>query len=246
MIVVIIGNGKSRQHMDLDKIKEKAWTFGCNALYRDFSPDFLLTVDPHCTHEILDSDYSLNNKVVLSNMNPLPGECRDALNLAADHEYENESTGYKFFFNGWGDKKRTGGEPQGSRHYITWIKEKSQIMTIPWEDDGWGLSAGIQAVRVSHHFYPKATKYLIGFDIFGERDNIYDGTEGYPKAVSWRASTQAPNRMTEEFKNGFEYLLNTYDDLIIKRVIDQNQSLENIPNVSEDELWQNLANNQKI
>ena len=56
MAVVIIGNGKSRQHMDLDKIKEKAWTFGCNALYRDFAPDYLLTIDPHCTHEIFDSD----------------------------------------------------------------------------------------------------------------------------------------------------------------------------------------------
>ena len=47
MAVVVIGNGKSRQHMDLNKIKEKAWTFGCNALYRDFAPDYLLTVDVH-------------------------------------------------------------------------------------------------------------------------------------------------------------------------------------------------------
>ena len=45
MAVVVIGNGKSRQHIDLNKIKEKAWTVGCNALYRDFAPDFLLTID---------------------------------------------------------------------------------------------------------------------------------------------------------------------------------------------------------
>ncbi len=236
MIVVIIGNGKSRQRMDLDKIKEKAWTFGCNALYRDFAPDFLLTVDPHCTHEILDSDYSLNNKVVLSNMNTLPAEIREFLDISAQHEYENEPTGYEFLFNGWGSHEN---RSWGNYQYITWIKENSQIMQTPWEDDGWGLSAGIQAIRVSHHFYPKATKYLIGFDIFGERDNIYDDTDGYPKKGTF-------NRMTEEFINGFKYLLNTYDDLIIKRVIDQDQSLENIPNVSEDELWQNLAINQKI
>ena len=51
--------------MDLNKIKEKAWTFGCNALYRDFAPDYLLTIDPHVTHEVIDSDYALNNKVLI-------------------------------------------------------------------------------------------------------------------------------------------------------------------------------------
>ena len=52
--------------------------------------------------------------------------------------------------------------------------------------------------------------------------------------------------MTDEFIEGFKDLLNIYDDLIMKRVIKQKQSLENIPNISEDELWQNLADNQKI
>ncbi len=52
--------------------------------------------------------------------------------------------------------------------------------------------------------------------------------------------------MTKEFIDGFEYLLNISSGIKIKRVIEQDQSLENIPNVSEDELWQNLAINQKI
>ena len=68
---------------------------------------------------------------------------------------------------------------------------------------------------------------------------MYDGTNGYH-------SEGASNDMKDEFVLGFEYLLNIYDDIVIKRVIDQDQSLENIPNVSEDELWQNLATNQKI
>jgi hypothetical protein len=225
--VVVIGNGKSRQHMDLNKIKEKAWTFGCNALYRDFAPDFLLTIDPHCTHEILDSDYALNNKVVISNMNSLPGEVRDSMEIPDGATfYENEPTGYEFIFNGF-----------RHHYYITWIKEKSQILQIP--SPIYGGCAGIQAIRLAHIYYPKETKYLIGFDIFNERNNMYDGTSGYP-------SEGASNDMKDEFVLGFEYLLNIYDDIVIKRVIDQDQSLENIPNVSEDELWQNLATNQKI
>lgn len=229
MAVVVIGNGKSRQHMDLNRIKEKAWTFGCNALYRDFAPDFLLTIDPHCTHEILDSDYSLNNQVVISNMNSLPGEVRETIDVPSDSKiYENEPTGYEFYYNGWGDHT-----------YITWAKEGSLIRKTPWKDDGWGLSAGIQATRLAYSFYPKEEIYLIGFDIFGDRDNMYDGTNGYPNEGT-------KNTMMKEFIDGFEYLLNISSGIKIKRVIKQDQSLENIPNVSEDELWQNLVDNQKI
>jgi hypothetical protein len=227
MAVVVIGNGKSRQHLDLNKIKEKAWTFGCNALYRDFAPDYLLTVDGHITHEVLDSDYALNNKVLISNMNPLPGEVRDSMEIPADAiVFENEPTGYEFIYNGF-----------RRHHHITWIKEKCQISHVP--SPIYGGSAGIQLIRVAHEYYPKDIKYLIGFDVFGERDNMYDGTNAYP-------SEGAANTMTDEFIEGFKDLLNIYDDLIMKRVIDQNQSLENIPNVSEDELWQKLQDNQKI
>ncbi len=55
----------------------------------------------------------------------------------------------------------------GKAHLHNLDKRKNQIMHTPWEDDGWGLSAGIQAIRLSHHLYPKDIKYLIGFDIFG-------------------------------------------------------------------------------
>jgi hypothetical protein len=68
---------------------------------------------------------------------------------------------------------------------------------------------------------------------------MYDGTNGYP-------SEGTENTMIKEFVDGFEYLLNIHSNIKIKRVIDQNQSLNNIPNVSEDELWQSLASNQKI
>lgn len=41
----IIGNGPSRKNFDLDLLKETGQTYGCNALYRDFVPDFLFSVD---------------------------------------------------------------------------------------------------------------------------------------------------------------------------------------------------------
>ena len=40
-----IGNGPSRKGFDLNKLKATGQTYGCNALYRDFLPDFIFSVD---------------------------------------------------------------------------------------------------------------------------------------------------------------------------------------------------------
>lgn len=40
-----IGNGPSRKGFDLNRLKATGQTYGCNALYRDFIPDYLFCVD---------------------------------------------------------------------------------------------------------------------------------------------------------------------------------------------------------
>lgn len=45
----IIGNGPSRKNFDLNKLKASGQTYGCNALYRDFIPDFIFSVDSKIT-----------------------------------------------------------------------------------------------------------------------------------------------------------------------------------------------------
>ena len=40
-----IGNGPSRKGFDLTSLTESGQTYGCNALYRDFVPDYLFSVD---------------------------------------------------------------------------------------------------------------------------------------------------------------------------------------------------------
>lgn len=63
---VILGNGPSRSLIDLDLIKNnragirgrlKLQSYGCNALYRDFAPDFLVVTGAGITEEIANSDY---------------------------------------------------------------------------------------------------------------------------------------------------------------------------------------------
>lgn len=58
----IIGNGKSRQGFDLEQLKPFGTIYGCNALYRDYAPDYnvpdyLVAIDAPITKEITESDF---------------------------------------------------------------------------------------------------------------------------------------------------------------------------------------------
>ena len=59
--VFCIGNGESRKNILLSNFKNKGKIYGCNALYRDFSPDVLICADPGITHEVYDSGYAFEN-----------------------------------------------------------------------------------------------------------------------------------------------------------------------------------------
>jgi hypothetical protein len=50
---LIIGNGTTRRAFKIDKMAEHYTTFGCNALYRDFQPDYLVSLDNGMIREIL-------------------------------------------------------------------------------------------------------------------------------------------------------------------------------------------------
>ena len=50
----IIGNGPSRKEFDLNSLKATGQTYGCNALYRDFIPDYIFSVDARMTNKMVD------------------------------------------------------------------------------------------------------------------------------------------------------------------------------------------------
>jgi len=52
----IIGNGPSRKNFDLNLLKGSGQTYGCNALYRDFVPDYLFMVDSKISKAIVDEE----------------------------------------------------------------------------------------------------------------------------------------------------------------------------------------------
>ena len=55
----IIGNGPSRKGFDLNRLKETGQTYGCNALYRDFIPDYIFSVDTNMSMQMIEDEVGL-------------------------------------------------------------------------------------------------------------------------------------------------------------------------------------------
>ena len=55
-VACVIGNGPSRKPLNLEHIKSIMTTYGCNALYRDFIPDYLVSMDILMVMEIIDNN----------------------------------------------------------------------------------------------------------------------------------------------------------------------------------------------
>lgn len=224
-MIIVLGNGKSRLNFDLDELSEHAITFGCNALYRDFAPDILLTVDIPITHEILSTEYTKRNKLYTSISNSFTPEFRNQFEVK--HIIENSVTDYKFLLNGVGTLDKP-------KHYITWYNENDLIYDFPWKDDNWGMSAGITAIRLAHVLYPDEKIILIGFDVFGERNNVYDGTNTYPPEGTKNTGE------TVGFLGGFDLLSTKYKRIDIERVSYTDDKIPNVKNITEKNLWQQL------
>ena len=48
----VLGNGRSRLNASLNELKSYGATYGCNAIYREFDPDYLIAVDAKMILEI--------------------------------------------------------------------------------------------------------------------------------------------------------------------------------------------------
>lgn len=85
-IAFVVGNGTSRSSINLEKIHKHGTMYGCNALYRDYTPDFLIAVD---TKMILE----LNKHNIQSKM-PVWTNPNRAYNKMTGLNYFNPSKGW--------------------------------------------------------------------------------------------------------------------------------------------------------
>ena len=62
-VAFVLGNGTSRLSVDVDKLIELGKVFGCNAIYREHKPHYLVAVDVKMVNEIIASGYHKDNEV---------------------------------------------------------------------------------------------------------------------------------------------------------------------------------------
>ena len=59
----VLGNGVSRLEVDLDTLKREGKVYGCNALYRTYTPDVLVSTDTPISTAIQQSGYPVQNRM---------------------------------------------------------------------------------------------------------------------------------------------------------------------------------------
>jgi hypothetical protein len=59
----VLGNGVSRLAVNLDTLKREGKVYGCNALYRTFTPDVLVSTDTPISTAIQQSGYAEQNRM---------------------------------------------------------------------------------------------------------------------------------------------------------------------------------------
>lgn len=71
----VLGNGISRQDVDLQNLRHLGMIYGCNALYRDYVPDVLVSTDKPISTRIQDSGYAQHNRFYTRRPVPGNGAC---------------------------------------------------------------------------------------------------------------------------------------------------------------------------
>lgn len=79
----VLGNGQSRSNVNIAALNGYGMIYGCNALYREFSPDHLIAVDVKMVNEIISSGYHRTHNVWT---NPNKGiKSKESINILNPH-----------------------------------------------------------------------------------------------------------------------------------------------------------------
>ena len=202
---IVYGNGESRPK---DNIIGGEWatTWGCNAIFRDFTVDNLVSVDYAMQQEIYESEYPMDNKCWFTDWEVLPAGFDPYLVMINNDGpvYETPQLNRKscvvqgktidsvqrvmeeiLIYNPQLDKDDLRKKLEKDiGMYITWVDEyNDQVVNIDYPK-GW--SAGNTALYLACK-YGADEVYMVGFDGSNYAEpinNIYKGSKNYLAADS--------------------------------------------------------------
>ena len=173
----ILGNGS-------DRPTDKEWlnnlegdTYGCNALYRDWEPDFLVANDWSMMVEIINSTYT--GHCYFTDFEELPMEALNGIQYMPEYdtaihigEQEEAST---FVFMGHSESKQ-----HANQYHIIWLDESLRHITWGFKPQFEHMSTGLCALQLSlESGYDEID--VIGFSGLKNNNykNVYEGTKNY-------------------------------------------------------------------
>jgi len=254
---VCLGNGKSRQELDLVKMKDYATVIGCNAIYRDFQCDILVALDSRMSHEVYRSGYAHKSICYLGYWTPVPNVVADS--MLADKWYgkgqvDNEPNGCDEVVYHGADGVFTlmKGKNLGIT-YVTGVKPGDKVTDIDPSVDGFAYATGSRSVHLACELNAKEV-FLVGHDLYSDDDkvnNIYAGTQSYANKEDLAANPDNPKEMYNwimQHKNTFD----KFKDIQFYKVnkgkqktastINEWSSCENLKYISVKEMEQKLYN----
>jgi len=207
--IFVLGNGPSRKNIDLSKLN--GTVIGCNAIYRDFTPDVICATDAGIMSDIIDSGYDGKCYFTHNSWNLLPAESYEALKTGKEREtYRTPDAKYFVYISGLDSNVEN---PQS---YIFWVSPSMEDKIKNIGEDILGWSTGTSALHIACRDYTcndYEKVYLLGFDHDNDYyDNIYTDTDHYFSKDSKK-------------ENGWKAEYNNWNEQIIK-VVEQHPALQ--------------------
>tara|TARA_B110000967_G_C18821653_1_gene529046 strand:- start:315 stop:1112 length:798 start_codon:yes stop_codon:yes gene_type:complete len=242
-IAVCLGNGQSRQGLDLEKMKKYATVIGCNAIYRDFTPDILVAVDSRISHEIYRKANLNNMKAYLGYWTPIPNMVAMEMLRSCKTKIDSDATegGNECVYHGAdGVFTAVKGKNLGIA-YVTEVKEKQgPVKSIEPDVDGFAYATGSRSVHLACDLGAE-TVFIVGHDLYSDNDkinNLYAGTKGYSKKD---ALAMNPNNPDETY-NWILQHKNTFDKFSKVQFYKVNSNTPGDFTASEIPEWSSCAN----
>ena len=221
-MLYIIGNGPSRKDFDMEKLEAYGceW-WGCNGIYRDYTPDLLFVHDIPMQHQAVVDGVLSKGRVAVGDWNPMEIELYD------DLKFMHETMPVRLIENRSEDDTHFVLQGEGDEVFFTSYNVPLSDNIIMYNYDKLkNTFCGISALGyAAYNGYKEIT--LVGFDAldpeFDSVGNVYEGTEFY------RTKYNADDTVNYIQKMQFVSLLEDplFDDIKVyfKNPIDDNKEV---------------------
>ena len=228
---VCLGNGQSRQGLDLKKMKDYATVIGCNAIYRDFTPDILVALDSAMSHEIYRKANLNDMKTYLGYWTPIPNMIAMDMKRSCQTKIDSETTedGDDCVFHG-GDFGTA---------YLTETKEsQGPVIDIEPNVDEFAYCTGTRSIHLACELSAKKV-FIVGHDLNID-NNLYTGTNAYVE----KTLKSALDNWILQHKNTFDKFKDVQFYKVDKAKVEMSewQDCANLKYITQEEMEQQLYN----